>query len=72
MTTTTRTAKATAPKAQPIDFTFVLTKTKETKGAVRYDNAELGLNIYFRKDQLTVEGQKGYPESITMGATFNW
>lgn len=60
---------ATAPQT---DFEATLTQTKVTKGAVRYDNADLGLNLYLRKEQLTKEGQSGFPASIVVRVEFKY
>lgn len=74
MATQTKTpAQRTATAANPqTDFEVTLTKTKETKGAVRYDNVELGLNIYFRKEQVTKEGQKEFPSSVVVRVEFKY
>jgi len=53
------------PDKKPTNTALIeesLVKTKETKGAIRYDNAEQGLNIYIPKRYLAA----GAPNKVTL------
>lgn len=49
--------------------TFVLLKDEEKKHSVKYHNDALGTQ-YVPKEVLRTEGQKGYPNQITV--TMEW
>ena len=62
---------ATTTKIDPNVKTFTLVLNKETKGAVRYSDDD-GHSVYFRKEELKVEGKAGFPQQIKLQATLVW
>lgn len=64
----------TKTPAAPVtaDRTFTLVQEKVTKGAVRYKDED-GHTLYFRKEELTVEGHSGqFPRELKVSVNYVW